>query len=85
MTFTTAEKKLIKALPDEYSKLVHALTAYDRKQESKRGHNIWALGIYFNALEDFKEYRAKGDTTDRALEKCYNGRLLTALQKALKL
>jgi hypothetical protein len=64
-------------------KLTHALTEYDRKEEKKKYHNIYALAIYFGALAEAQEEMNKGIVPSKALTNNFNGRLLAMLLKVL--
>lgn len=66
-----------------HDKLIHAATAYDRRREGKRGHNIYALSHYFRAIEDAETLIAGGMAPRAALLECFNDRLLSAMLKAV--
>ena len=57
-------------------KLVHALTAYDRKQSAKKHHNIYALGHYFARIDDVIADIEAGATPRKALCAGFNDRVL---------
>lgn len=77
-------KKNSKVDPQIHSAIVHALTAYDRKQSTKKFYNPYALGIYFKALEEAEQLVAKGKSYEDALALHFTDRLLTPVLKALK-
>jgi len=62
--------------------LVMAITTYDRKESTKRYYNRYALGIMLRALDDAMSEVAEGTSLHRALYDHFNGRVLTALEKA---
>ena len=68
---------------DTKDKLVSAATQWDMKQSKKRGHNIWALGMYFQAIDDAAELVTKGKTWQAAINECFNDRLRDHLLKAI--
>jgi hypothetical protein len=63
-------------------KLLHQVTEYDRRQQGKRGYNMWALPQYLGALEQVQEDLDKGVTVRKALTSNFCGRLLDRLLKA---
>jgi hypothetical protein len=63
-------------------KLVSTLTEYDRKESTKKYHNRFALGIYLQSLHSAEDDIKEGSSLARALYDHFNGRLLTALEKA---
>jgi|HubBroStandDraft_6_1064221.scaffolds.fasta_scaffold09475_5 hypothetical protein len=66
-----------------HDKLVHAVTAYDRKRQGKRGYNIWALPQYLGAVERVETDIAKGIPLRQALVSHLSDRLLDACLKAV--
>lgn len=58
------------------TKLVNAVTEYDRKQSTKRFYNHYALGQYLAAIDNAAEDMENGDTIRAALLNCFNGKLL---------
>lgn len=64
-------------------RLVHALTAYDRKQSVRRGYNMHALSLYFMALDNAAELVSQGHTWPTALSEVFEGPVLKAALKAL--
>ena len=64
-------------------RVVHALTAYDRKQSTRRGYNMHALSLYFMALDNAAELVSKGQTWPTALSEVFEGPVLKATLKAL--
>lgn len=65
--------------------LSQALTTYDRKQSTKKHHNPYALGLYFQALERCERMSSAGHDLRLCLLNCFNGKLLDYLLKTLKL
>lgn len=61
-------------------KLIHAVTAYDRKQEGRRGYNRYALAQYLDRVEDASKH---GGTLRQALVANFNDRLLDVCLKAV--
>jgi hypothetical protein len=59
-------------------KLVHALTAYDRKQSTKRGYNPNALGIYFQRIDDVIADIDRGADPRAAIVAGFTGRVQDA-------
>lgn len=68
--------------PDLHSKLAHAVTDYDRKQEGKRGYNRYALSQYLRAVHETVADIDLGKAPRRALVDHFSGRLLDATLKA---
>jgi hypothetical protein len=66
-------------------KLVSALTQYDMKQAKKKYHNIYALGLYFKALDNVETAVDNGTSIHRALYDNFSDRLLSALERKLGL
>ena len=64
-------------------KLVHAVTEYDRKQESKRGYNPHALPIYLSAVQSVIDAMDAGKTVRQAILANFSDRLLDACLKAV--
>lgn len=64
-------------------KVIHALTAYDRKQEGKRGYNMYALAMYCEASTKAEVAVHAGATWRDALVKNFCGRLLDIALKAV--
>lgn len=70
-------------MDDLHYTLVHAVTEYDRKQQGKRGYNIWALPQYLGAVETAEQRIAEGKTTREALVASFCGRLLDVVLKSV--
>ena len=68
-----------------HSRLVHALTEWDIRQSKTKHYNRWALGQYFQALDNVKEAMAQGANLADALMKGFNGALLRYLAKKVGL
>lgn len=66
-------------------KLIHAVTAYDRKQSKKRGYNPHALGIYFQRIDEICADIERGADVRKALCAGLSDRLLDHCLKALEL
>ena len=64
-------------------KLSHAVTEYDRKQQGKRGYNVYALSHYLGAVNDVEDAVKSGKSLRSALVSNFNGRLLDACLKAV--
>ena len=68
------------------TRLVHAVTRYDRQQAQRKGYNCYALGQYLAAIECVTEMAKWPDTNLRlALIAHFNGRLLDVVLKACDL
>lgn len=65
-----------------HHKLIHAATEYDRRQQGKRGYNVYALGHYLGAIERAEQDIDAGATVRAALVASFNGRLLDTMLKA---
>lgn len=65
-------------------RIVHALTAYDRQQSSRRGFNPHALAMYFQALDEAEEMVSKGKTWERALNAVFCDRVLATALRAIQ-
>ena len=72
-------------------KLNHIVTEYDKKEQvkaakSKRGYyNHYALGIYFNRIDEVCEEIEKGGNVKKVLMNNFSDRLLTFILKDLGL
>ena len=71
--------------PQIRAKLLSALTQYDAKQSTKRGHNPYALGIYFARLDDIMADIEKGATPRAAICAGITGRLADVCLRAVGL
>ena len=65
--------------------LIHAVTAYDRKESTKRGHNRNAIGIYFQRVDDICADIENGANPRDAIVAGFSGRLAAACLKACNL
>ena len=65
------------------TRIVSALTDYDRKQSTRRGYNHYALAMYLGALQDAAEMVGKGKTWPVALDAVFNDRVLAVAIKAI--
>lgn len=66
-------------------KLSHAATDYDRKQSTRKGYNMYALSHYLGAIQDIETAVDAGIPLREAIVTYTNGRLATALLKAVGL
>lgn len=64
-------------------KLTHAVTDFDRKQQGKRGYNIYALAHYLGAIERIEEEIQSGKAIRDAIVSNLSGRLLDRCLKAV--
>jgi hypothetical protein len=64
--------------------LAHVVTEYDRKQEGKRGYNMYALPQYLNGVSDVMEEVGKGYSVRSAITNTFTGRLADVLLRAVK-
>jgi hypothetical protein len=64
------------------TQLSHALTAYDRRQSSRRGYNPYALAHYFGALHEALAEIETGTTVRATLVGHFCGRLLDVALRA---
>jgi hypothetical protein len=68
---------------DLYLTLAHAVTAYDRKQEGKRGYNPYALPQYLARCEDIVCDVAAGYPLAQVIEQNLLDRLRNHVARAL--
>ena len=66
-------------------KLVHAATAFDRRQSQSRGYNHYALAQYLGRIAEVIADIEAGREVRAALLAAFSGRLLAALLKAADL
>lgn len=66
-----------------FTRLLNALTDYDRKQSTKKYYNPNALGIYMGAFGEVKAEIEKGTDPLKAIHNNFCDRLEAALVKAL--
>ncbi len=64
-------------------KLIHAVTEYDRKQSTKRGYNHYALGQYFQRIDEICADIEAGADSRKAIVAGFSGRLADACLKAV--
>jgi hypothetical protein len=64
--------------------LVHAVTAYDRKQSTKRDYNHYALGQYLARVEDVLADIDAGANVFDAINAGFSGRLLAHVTKTVQ-
>jgi hypothetical protein len=65
------------------SRLVNAVTEYDRKQEGKRGYNRYAIGHYLGAVDRVMEEVGKGYSVRSAINNNFTGRLADYLLRSV--
>lgn len=63
--------------------LMHAVTAYDRRQASKRHYNVYALPQYLQRVDEICRDIAKGAAVRAAICAAMTGPLLSACLKAV--
>lgn len=63
--------------------LVHAVTAYDRKQSTKRDYNVYALGQYLARVNDVVADIEAGANVFDAINAGFNGPLLRHVVKTV--
>lgn len=67
-----------------HDKLLHAVTEYDRKQSTKRGHNMYALSHYLGALNQrVLPMIEQGVPVRQAILKGFCGRLADVCLRAV--
>jgi len=71
--------------PEQRATILSAFTDWDRKQSTKPGSNMYALGHYCKALQRVALYAEKGHNLRDAVITCFLGRLCDHILKALKL
>jgi hypothetical protein len=62
-------------------RLAHAVTAYDRKQSTRKHYNVYALAIYLGRAEDVAGRIAAGATPRDAITDGFCGPLQTFILK----
>lgn len=65
--------------------LISALTQYDQKEKKKKHYNSFALGIYFQRVDDVMLDIEKGADVRAAVVAGFTGRLADCCLRALKL
>lgn len=65
--------------------LIHAVTAFDRRASTRKGHNPHALGIYFQRVDEVCADIANGADPRAAILAGFSGRVADACLKALGL
>ena len=66
-------------------KLISALTQYDARQAKRKGHNPYALGIYFQRVDDVMRDIESGADIRAAVVAGFTGRLADTCLRALDL
>ena len=64
--------------------LIHAVTAYDRKQANKRGYNVYALGQYLARVDEVLADIDAGANTFDAINAGFCGPLLAHVIKTVE-
>jgi hypothetical protein len=67
-----------------HSQLAHAVTRYDRRQQSSKYHNPHALGLYLGAAERAQNDIKGGKSVVDAINTHFNGSLANHIHKTLK-
>ena len=68
--------------PATRTRMLNAVTEYDRKESRKRHYNPYALGHYAKALQDIDTHVSKGIDLRTAIVGCFVGRLADKVLKA---
>lgn len=63
--------------------LAHAVTAYDRRQSSKRCYNVYALGQYLIRVDEVCADIARGAEPIAAIQAGFHGPLLATILKTV--
>jgi hypothetical protein len=66
-----------------HAALVHAATDYDRKEEKKRYHNIYALSQYLERIAEVERDIERGATVRAAILAGFSGRLCDVMLRAV--
>lgn len=66
-----------------HTTLIHAVTAYDRRQQGKPGYNIYALPQYLGAVKRIAETHEETGDVRGAILAHTHGRLANACLKAV--
>jgi hypothetical protein len=64
-------------------RLIQAVTDYDRKESTKRGWSMYALGHYFRAIRQVADEMEAGTAPRKALVANLTGRLLDTCLKVI--
>ena len=64
--------------------LIHAATAYDRRQSKGKRYNHYALAQYFARIDEVEKDIAAGAEVRAALCAAFTGSLLSAMLRAIK-
>lgn len=65
--------------------LIHAVTAFDRRASTRKGHNPYALGQYFQRVDDICADIDNGADPRAAILAGFSGRVADACLRALNL
>jgi len=68
-----------------HHKLIHCITEYDRKEQSKRSYNPHALPLYMQGVDRVEEALANGADLRSAITNVFTGRLLDRVLKSVDL
>jgi hypothetical protein len=66
-------------------KLLHTVTEYDCKQSKRKDYNRYALGLYFQAVDNVIDFLNDGVPLRQAILKSFNGSLADKCLKAVGL
>lgn len=66
-----------------HAKLAHAVTRWDRRQETKKCYNPNALAIYLGRIADVAESVSKGESVHDAIRREFNDRLRDYLLRSV--
>jgi len=64
-------------------KLVNAVTAYDRRQSTRKGYNRFALGMYLGSVNRIAEEVDDGQSLRTAIAHNFCGRLLDVVLRSV--
>ena len=64
-------------------KLINAVTAYDRRQSTRKGYNRFALGMYMGSVNRIVEEVNAGESLRVAATHNFCGRLLDVVLRAI--
>lgn len=69
--------------PVKRAKILNAIVEYDKKESTKKHYNPHALALCCGSLQNGDIYVKEGKTLRQAMVKCFNGRLLDKVLKAI--
>lgn len=80
-------RKILEGLDDsaesQKTRAIQSLSAFDRKQSTRKGHNPYALAQYLRAADGLKQDIEEGLTVEEAIENNFFGVLADRLAKHL--